>query len=143
MCNEEQEEGLSLAFQMLIVKDVERALRFYCDVLGLELQSVDLKNSPPAWARIVIDDVIIVLRADGYDDIGDLTGTALYLVREGRVDGLVWSGLHFEAYDIPQLCLRVEEAGGRILMHPRRSRDGKIVADLADTEGNVFVLFSD
>ena len=143
MCNEEQEEGLSLAFHMLIVQDVERASRFYSEVLGLEVQSLDDKNSPPAWARLVIDDAVIVLRADGYDNIGDITGTALYLVRESRVDGLVWSGLHFEAYDIPQLCLRVEEAGGRILIHPRRSRDGKIVADLADPDGNVFVLFSD
>ena len=143
MSSQEQEKRLSLAFHMLVVQDVNRAIRFYHDVLGLDVQGLDYENTSPAWARLVVDDAVIVLRAIGYEDIGDLAGATIQLAREGAVDGLVWSGLFFEAYDIPGLCRRVEEAGGRILMHPRRSREGKIVADLADTEGNVFVLFSD
>ena len=134
---------LKLGFHMLIVQDVERALRFYRDVLGIDVQSFDEKNNTPEWARLTIGDAIIVLRMNEYDDNDGSITTAVDLVRESGVDGLIWSGLYFEAYDIPELCLRVKEAGGRIIMHPRRTRDGTIVADLADTEGNVFILFSD
>ena len=45
-------------------------------------------------------------------------------------------------YDIPGVCLRVEEGEGRILNPPRRARDGTIVADLADPDGNVFIFYS-
>ena len=134
---------LKVGFYMLVVQDVERALRFYRDVLGMDQQGLDDNNDTPEWARLTLGDAIIVLRRNNYDTSDEIqTGTAIYLVREGSVDGLTWSGLHFEAYDIPSLCLRVEEAGGRTLNPPRRARDGTIVADLADPEGNVFIFYS-
>ena len=142
MCSQEQDEKLSLGFHMLIVQDVDRALRFYSDVLGLEVHSFDQENNTPEWARLIIDDTTIVLRINEYDDYDGSISTAVDLVRESGPDGLRWSGLYFDAYDIPQLCLRVNEAGGRTLNPPRRARGGTIVADVADTEGNVFILYS-
>ena len=140
---EDEPVELKLGFYMLVVQDVERAVRFYRGVLGLDLQGLDADNDTPEWARLALGDAIIVLRRNSYDNSDEtLTGIAIYLVREGSVDGLTWSGLNFEAYDIPSLCLQVEKAGGRTLNPPSRARDGTIVADMADTEGNVFVLYS-
>ena len=44
--------------------------------------------------------------------------------------------------DIQDACLRVQEGGSCILNWPRRANGGTLVADLADTEGNEFTLFS-
>ena len=136
-----------MGFHMLMVQDVERALRFYHDVLGLDVKSLDTKNETPEWARLALGDAIIVLHRNSYSTSDDIMAeTAIHLVREGGVGDLTWSGLYFEAYDIPNVYLRVEEGGGRVLNPPRRARDGTIVADMADmadTEGNVFILYSD
>ena len=134
---------MKVGFYMLVVQDVERALRFYRDVLGLDLQGLDADNDTPQWARLVLGDAIIVLQRNGYSTSdGTLTGTAIHLVREGGVRDLTWTGLYLEVYDIPGVCRLVEEGGGRILNPPRRARDGTIVADLADPEGNVFIFYS-
>lgn len=133
-----------LGFHMLIVQDVDRALQFYRDVLGLDVQAVDSDNDTPEWARLALDNSKIILHQNRYDTRHDvMAGTAIHLVREGGFDGLYWSGLHIEAYDIPDLCRRVEKEGGLILSWPRRARDGAAVADVVDTEGNVFVLYSE
>lgn len=135
---------LKLGFHILIVQDVNRALCFYRDVLGLDVESFDADNDTPEWARLALGDSIIFLRRNSPGANDDtMAGTPIHFVREGGVDGLNWSGLYFEAYDIPDLCLRVEEGGGRTLYPPRRARHGAIVADVTDTEGNVFVLYSD
>ena len=92
---------------------------------------------------VILGGAIIVLQLNSYNTSDDtLTGTAIHLAREGGVRDLTWTGLYFEVYDIPRVCLRVEEGGGRILNPPRRARDGTIVADLADPEGNVFIFYS-
>jgi predicted enzyme related to lactoylglutathione lyase len=105
-------------FFMLMVQDMERAVRFYRDVLGL-----DVENHTPEWSRLALGDKIIVLRGDG---TGDLT----------------WTGLHFEVQDIQEACLRVQEGGGRILGWPYRANGWTALADLADTEGNGFTFYS-
>ena len=135
---------LKMGFHMLIVQDVERALRFYRDVLGLDVESLDAENDTPEWARLALGHARIVLQRNSYSTSDNtMAGTAIHLVREGGGGDLTWSGLYFEAYNIPGVCLRVEEGGGRILNPPRRARDGTLVADMADTEGNVFILYSD
>ncbi len=129
---------------MLIVKDVDRAVRFYHDVLGLDVEAYDPNNDPPEGARLALGGFTIILQKNRHSTIDDTrAGTAIHLVGEGGVDGLTWSGLHLKGSDIPSLCLRVEEGGGRTLNPPRRARDGAIVADMVDTEGNVFILYSD
>ena len=105
-------------FFMLMVQDMERGVRFYRDVLGL-----DVKDQTPEWSRLALGDKIIVLR-------GGITG------------GLTWTGLHFEVEDIQDACLRVQEGGGRILGWPHRANGWTALADLADTEGNEFTFYS-
>ena len=125
-------------FYMLMVQDMERAMRFYRDVLGM-----DVKDHTPEWSRLALGDAIIVLRRNSHNTSDDtLTTTAIHLVREGGVCDVTWTGLYLEVYDIPGVCHRVEEGGGRILNPPRRARDGTIVADLADPDGNVFIFYS-
>ena len=134
---------MKVGFNMLVVQDVERALRFYRDVLGLDLQELDTDSDTPEWARLALGDAIIVLRRNSHNTSDDtLTTTAIHLVREGGVCDVTWTGLYLEVYDIPGVCHRVEEGGGRILNPPRRARDGTIVADLADPDGNVFIFYS-
>ena len=41
---------MKVGFNMLVVQDVERALRFYRDVLGLDLQELDTDSDTPEWA---------------------------------------------------------------------------------------------
>ena len=135
---------LKLGFHILIVQDVNRALCFYRDVLRLDVQAIDSNNDSPEWARLALGDTIIILRRNSAGANDDTMAAApIYFVREGGVDGMNWSGLYFEASDIPDMCLRVEEGGGRTLNPPRRARYGAIVADVVDTEGNVFILYSD
>ena len=132
-----------MGFYMLVVQDVGRALRFYSDVLGLHIKGLDADNDTPEWARLALGDTIIVLRQNSYDTRDEtMTGTAIYLFREGGVREFIWTGIYLEVYDIPNVCRRVEEGGGRILNPPRRARDGTIVADVADPEGNVFIFYS-
>jgi len=120
---------------MLLVQDGKRSLCFYGDVLGL-----DSRGDTPEWARLTLGDDFIVLRENSYDSSDDtLTGTAVRLVREGGVRELTWTGPYLEIYDIPKGCRRVEEGGGGILSPSRRAREGTIVADIADPEGNVLI----
>ena len=105
-------------FYMLMVQDMERAVRFYREVLGL-----DVEGQTPEWSRLAVGDKVIVLRAGG---TGALTRT----------------GLHFEVEYIEEACLRVQEGGGRILSWPHRANGWTALADLADTEGNEFTFYS-
>ncbi len=47
-------------FYMVMVQDMERGVRFYRDVLGL-----DLNDQTPEWSRLALGDAIIVLRGGG------------------------------------------------------------------------------
>ena len=89
-------------FFMLMVQHMERAVHFYRDVLGL-----DEEDQTPEWSRLALGDKIIVLRAGG---TGDLT----------------WTGLHLEVEDIQIACVRVEEAGGRVLSWPTAPTVGQL-----------------
>ena len=105
-------------FYMVMVQDMERCVRFYRDVLGL-----DVNDQSPEWSRLALGDAVIVLRGGG-------TGE------------LAWTGLHFEVEDIQDASLRVEEGGGRILSWPHRANGWAALADMADTEGNGFTFYS-
>lgn len=49
---------------MFMIQDMERAVRFYGDVLGL-----DVEDQTPEWSRLALRDEIIVLRGGGTDDL--------------------------------------------------------------------------
>ncbi len=116
--NEEGKVKVQEVFYMLMVQDMERGVRFYRDVLGL-----DVKDHTPEWSKLALGDAIIILHGGG---TGDST----------------WTGLHFEVEDIQDACLRVQEGGGQILHPPRRANGWTLVADVADTEGNGFTFYN-
>lgn len=103
---------------MLMVEDMERAVRFYRDVLGLGVQ-----HQSAQWTRLTVPGGTITLQKK---DIRLETST----------------GLHFRVENIHDACQRVEESGGRIVNYIRRASSGWVVeADLADTEGNIFTFY--
>lgn len=100
---------------MLMVQDMERGVRFYHDVVGL-----DVKLHTPGWSELTLGDSTVALHAGG---TGEQTRT----------------GLSFEVEDIDEACREVQDGGGRLLRGPvLRAAEGIKLADLADTEGNVF-----
>ena len=104
---------------MLMVQDMERGVRFYRDVLGLEV-----KLHTPGWSELTLGDSTVALHAGG---AGELTRT----------------GLSFEVEDIDAACREVQEGGGQLLSGPvLRSGEGIKLASLADTEGNGFSFAS-
>ena len=100
---------------MLMVQDMERGVRFYRDVLGL-----DVKLHTPGWSELVLGDSTVALHGGG---TGERTRT----------------GLSFEVEDIDDACRQVQDGGGQLLRGPvLRDSEGIRLADLADPEGNVF-----
>ena len=107
------------ALYMLMVQDMERGVRFYRDVLGL-----DVKLHTPGWSELTLGDSTVALHGGG---TGEQTRT----------------GLSFEVEDIDDACRQVQDGGGQVLRGPvLRSAEGIKLADLADTEGNVFFFSS-
>ena len=107
------------ALYMLMAQDMERGVRFYRDVLGL-----DVKLHTPGWSELTLGDSTVALHGGG---TGEQTRT----------------GLSFEVEDIDDACRQVQDGGGQLLRGPLlRSAEGIKLADLADTEGNVFFFSS-
>jgi hypothetical protein len=50
------------------------------------------------------------------------------------------TGLHFVVDDLPFACKTTVSAGGEVVTHPREVQPGVVLADMADTEGNIFTL---
>jgi predicted enzyme related to lactoylglutathione lyase len=46
--------------------------------------------------------------------------------------------LHFVVSDLAEACAEVERAGGRVVVASTEVAPGVVVADVSDTEGNVF-----
>ena len=104
---------------MLMVQDMDRGVRFYSDVLGL-----DVKLHTPGWSELTLGDSTVALHAGG---TGEQTRT----------------GLSFEVDDIDDACRQVQDGGGQLLRGPiLRAAEGIRLADLADPEGNVFFFSS-
>ena len=102
---------------MLMAQDMDRAVAFWRDVVGLE---VGLHTSH--WSELAWRDAIVALHGGG-------TG-------EGHASGL---GLQVE--DLDAACQEVAAGGGRVLSGPEdRPGEGIRLANLVDTEGNAFVL---
>ena len=106
------------AYFMLHVVDMDRAAAFYREGVGLDVRFVS-----PEWSELAWRDATVALH-------GGATST------EQRV-----TGLGFEVDDLDAACKQVAAAGGTIVTAPR-DRPGEPIrlADVADTEGNVFSL---
>ena len=102
---------------MLMAQDMDRAVAFYRDVVGLKLRS-----SSPAWSELTFGDAIVALHGGGN---GDLRKT----------------GLNFRVDDLSSAVREVERGGGRVTREPE-DRPGEPIrlAEVVDTEGNAFGL---
>ena len=104
---------------MLMVQDMERGVRFYSSVIGL-----DVKLHTPGWSELTLGDSTVALHAGGS---GEQTRT----------------GLSFQVDDIDDACKQVLDGGGQLLRGPvLREGEGIRLADLVDPEGNVFFFSS-
>ncbi len=105
---------------MLMAKDMDRALAFYRDAVGL-----DVKLSSPHWSELSHGDAIVALHAGGTGEYRE-------------------TGLSFTVDDIEAACRSVVAAGGKLRSGPV-DRPGEPIklAELTDPEGNGFMLSED
>ena len=102
---------------MLMVQEMDRAIAFYRDVIGLKLQLHEGN-----WAELGHDDAVVALHGGGN---GEYRST----------------GLAFTVADVAAACEEVRLGGGRIIQDPvERPVEGIILARLVDPEGNGFDL---
>ena len=102
---------------MLSAQDMDRAIAFYRDVIGL-----DLRESSPWWSELAYGTAIIALHGAGN---GEFRRT----------------GLSFTVDDIEAACEAVTQGGGRVRSGPEDRDDEAIyLAELTDPEGNGFMM---
>ena len=102
---------------MLTAQDMERAVTFYRDVMGLEV----ITHSPH-WSELRYGDAIVALHGGG--------------------DGsFIETGLSFQVKEIATVCDAVVAGGGKLRMSPQdRPGEPILLADLTDPEGNGFMI---
>ena len=104
-------------YLMLMVADMERALRFYSAAFA-----VTVMINSPYWSEFRVAGATIALHAGGS---GAETRT----------------GLGLEVPDLDAALDRIIEVGGRITTPTRERAEERIrVAEVADTEGNVITV---
>ena len=102
---------------MIWAEDMDRAVAFYRDVLGLEVSFQD-----PHWSEMRHGDAVVALHGGG---TGELQIT----------------GLGFQVDDVETAARAVAEGGGAIRRPPeRRPTEPIILAEVVDPEGNGFTL---
>ena len=102
---------------ILYVQDMDRAIQFYRDVIGLEV-----KSSSPHWSELKFKTSIVALHSGG-------TGK------------FYRTGLSFTVSDIKGMVRNVSDNGGTVHKEPEdRGDEGIFLADVTDTEGNGFML---
>ena len=112
---------MALVWADIPVKDIQRAIRFYSQVLGMELEAPQDFGGGVALVRGVNGPSIDLVQDDPSKPTTD-RGTTIYLSSNGDIDGMI---------------SRVEQAGGRIL--GQKQFMGDLIGWLAyfeDTEGN-------
>ena len=102
---------------MLMAQDMARAIAFYSNVIGLEL-----RVNYGGWAELGTEDAVVGLHGGGD---GEYRST----------------GLSFTVANVTAACDEVTAGGGRVVQPPEaRAGEGIVLAFLADTEGNGFML---
>ena len=102
---------------MLMAQDMDRAVGFYKDVIGLKVN-----YQSPDWTEMAYGDAVVALHGGGN---GEFKGT----------------GLGFTVADVEAACQEVTAGGGKVRSGPaERPGEPILLAMLADTEGNGFEL---
>ncbi|MCC2669575.1 MAG: Glyoxalase-like domain [Armatimonadetes bacterium] len=102
---------------MLMVEDMDRAIAFYRDVIGLEPGFTST-----FWSEMHYGDSIVALHGGGSGSMMD-------------------TGLGFQVTDVHVACREVVGGGGTIRQEPE-NRPGEpiLLAQVMDPEGNCFML---
>ena len=98
------------------VADMRRATAFYAEAFG-----ATVTFASPAWSSLRIAGVRV----------------GLALVPQHQASRI---GLHFAVDDLARTRGDVERAGGRVVVATLEVAPGVVTADVADTEGNTFML---
>ena len=105
---------------LLSAQDMDRAVAFYRDVIGLEQRAIS-----PWWSELACGTAIIALHGGG---TGEFRRT----------------GLSFTVDNIDVACAAVVCGGGGIRSGPEdRGDEGIYLAELTDPEGNGFMMSQD
>ncbi|HEY7698305.1 MAG TPA: VOC family protein [Vicinamibacteria bacterium] len=102
---------------MLMAQSMERAVRFYRDVIGLKVAF-----ESPEWTELTFGNAVVALHGGG---------TGAYRK----------TGLSLQVRDIVAACKEIEAGGGKVASPPQ-TRPGEPIklAEVMDTEGNAFAL---
>jgi catechol 2,3-dioxygenase-like lactoylglutathione lyase family enzyme len=121
------DEKLTFNHAMIYVKDVNRALQFYADLMGFKLIEDFRYEGTPVYAR---------LRAPGGD------GT-IALHQAGPNDSVSSDGvrLYFEVGDLDDFCRKLQKKGFYITQLPRMMPWGWRHAYLNDPDGHEISLY--
>jgi predicted enzyme related to lactoylglutathione lyase len=98
------------------VADMQRATTFYGQAFGATVMFAS-----PGWSSLYIAGVRVALALDPAH-------------RPGRI------GLHLAVTDLGPARADLERAGGRVVQPPAEVAPGVVVAEVVDTEGNIFTL---
>lgn len=102
---------------LIYSQDMERAIRFYRDFIGL-----DVKSQSPYWSELSWGRATVALHSGGDGSFRE-------------------TGLSFTVGDIFAACDAVVEGGGTVRSQPEdRGDEGIYLAMLTDTENNGFML---
>ena len=110
---------------MLMAQDMDRAVAFYRDVVGLKP-----RFSSPMWSELTFGDAIVALHGGG-----------IVALHGGGSAELRSTGLSFQVEDLKSAVREIERGGGRVTREPE-DRPGEPIrlAEAVDTEGNSFAL---
>ena len=120
-------DKLSFNHAMVYVKDVQRALDFYCDLLGFKMMDVFRHEGKPVYAR---------LRAPG----GDGT-VALHMAGPGTPLASEGVRLYFEIRELDDFCRKLQAKHFYITQMPRMMPWGWRHAYLNDPDGHEISLY--
>ncbi|MFJ9820516.1 VOC family protein [Streptomyces sp. NPDC101151] len=126
---------LKLKQCFIAVDDHDKALAFYCDVLGMEIRN-DVSFEGMRWVTVgspLQSDVEIVLEPPGANpDISPADKLAMAeLLAKGMLRGVI-----FTTSDCDALYERVREAGGDVLQEPTDQPYGVRDCAFRDPAGN-------